>query len=686
MQATNTLGKYHIIRELARSNDIVYEAMDPSRGKRIALKELQVPPNLTGQARQERIQRFTREARAAARLQHTNIVRIHDHGQAQGRYYIAMEFLEGQSLRDVLRQRGALPLQEALRVVTAVADGLEFAHKHGVVHRDVKPDNVHLEPDGRVVITDFGIARLTFEPTLTAAGQIFGTPSYMSPEQVTGKEIDRRSDVFSLGVMLYEMVAGRKPFTGDSVVTITYNIINQEPPPVTGAPPGVDQIIRKALAKEPARRYNSAAEMAEDLRLVAQGRAPRHAAAPTRPAPPTGPAGRSNAAVAGSPARNGSLPPPAPPRSSTSPTSRAPQASAPRPGGPVPGARPMGAGAPLPPAATYGSRHAPAVPNPRPPAGFPGAMAPAPTTGGTAPHIPLHARPAARQQSGWDFKWFLGWLGVAIVVAGLVLLMVWASVSAYDKFQQNTGTLQTERRRTAADGAFRARRFDEALRLYAEVASGSRGERRVVALRNAATAGVELAQSQVKAGQGAAAEASARRALQLNPDSATAYVALGRALALQGRVDEAVAALDEAPSASERVSRSPAPDDEKRAQREAAGNAYLWKADILYKDGEKLVAQNPELARRRFMEVMRVAPNSNYSRNADSYLERLQQAAPVMAPAGSSPVPDAAASGGGNTPASIPPAAPDIEAALREAAPPQRPPGWDTGYQNWTPR
>lgn len=685
MQATNTLGKYHIIRELARSNDIVYEAMDPSRGKRIALKELQIPPNLTGQARQERIQRFTREARAAARLQHTNIVRIHDHGQERGRYYIAMEFLEGQSLRDVLRQRGALPLQEALRVVTAVADGLEFAHKNGVVHRDVKPDNVHLEPDGRVVITDFGIARLTFEPTLTAAGQIFGTPSYMSPEQVTGKEIDRRSDIFSLGVMLYEMVAGRKPFTGDSVVTITYNIMNVEAPPVTGAPPGIDQIIRKALAKEPARRYQSAAEMAEDLRLVVQGRPPRHASAPSPPPRSSSPAGRTPSAASRPSGTQGRGAGPAHPSPAPTPRS-APQPYPPRAGGPVPGARPIGAGAPLPPSATYGSRYTPGVPNPAPPAGFPGAAAPAPTAGGTAPHLPLHARPASRQQSGWDFKWFLGWLGVAIVVAGLVLLMVWASVTAYDKFQQNTASLQTERRREAADAAYREQRYDRALRLYTEVANGSRGERRVIALGNAAAAAVKLAEAQIKAGQGAPAEASARRALQCNPDSAAACVALGRSLALQDRVDEAIAALDQAAPAAERVNRSAAADEEKRVQREAANHAHLWKADILYKDGEKQAARNPELARRRFMEVMRIAPNSDYSRGADAHLQRLQYSAPAMAPAGANTNPGTADPGTGNPPANLPAFVPDLEAEIRNAAPPQRPSGWDPGYQNWVPR
>src|SRR5262249_32908350 len=187
---------------------------------------------LAGEQRRERVERFYREARAAGALTHANIVTVYEVGEESGRHFIAMEFLEGESLRDRLQRSSPLPLDEALRIAVAVADGLHFAHQHGVVHRDVKPDNVHLLPDGRVKITDFGIARITFEPTLTADGQIFGTPSYMSPEQVTGKGIDARSDIFSLGVMLYEMVAGRKPFTGDSVITITYNIMNMEPSPL----------------------------------------------------------------------------------------------------------------------------------------------------------------------------------------------------------------------------------------------------------------------------------------------------------------------------------------------------------------------------------------------------------------------------------------------------------------------
>lgn len=269
--STNTLGRYRIIRELARSNDIVYEAVDPGTGQRVAVKELQMPQNLVGQARRERIARFTREARAAAKLQHPNVVRILEHGQAGERYYIAMEFLQGLSLRDTLRNRGALPLQEALRITVAAAEGLEFAHLNGVVHRDVKPDNIHMEPDGRVVLTDFGIARLTFEPTLTADGQIFGTPSYMSPEQTLGLPVDARADVYAAGILLFELLAGVKPFRGRSPFETMH--LQREAPvpsfeevaPDRSVPPGVERVVRRALAKDRDERFRSATELAAAL-------------------------------------------------------------------------------------------------------------------------------------------------------------------------------------------------------------------------------------------------------------------------------------------------------------------------------------------------------------------------------------------------------------------------------------
>lgn len=264
--STNTLGKYEIIREIGRSNDIVYEALDPSINRRVALKELSVPPNVQGAQRRERIERFWREGKAAGKLAHPNIVTVYEVGQENDRYYIAMEFLEGQTLRDVIQSGGPLSLKDAISYSLQLCSALAYAHEHGVVHRDVKPENVQILPGGYAKLTDFGIARLMGESPITQDGQVFGTPSYMSPEQVAGKAIDARSDIFSLGVMLYEMVAGSKPFSGDSIVTVTYNIMNMEPPPPPGAPPWLVGIIRKAMAKDPNARYASADEMAEDLR------------------------------------------------------------------------------------------------------------------------------------------------------------------------------------------------------------------------------------------------------------------------------------------------------------------------------------------------------------------------------------------------------------------------------------
>lgn len=263
--STNNLGRYQIIREIGRSNDIVYEAVDPSINRRVALKELLVPPNLVGQQRRERVERFYREARAAGSLAHPNIVTIYEAGEDQGRHFIAMEFLEGQTLRSILDIEGNIPVDRAVEITKQVCAGLAYAHLKGVIHRDIKPDNIQILPGGHVKITDFGIARLMEEPTLTADGQVFGTPSYMSPEQVAGRPLDVRTDLFSLGVMLFEMLTGKKPFTGDTVVTITYNIMNQQimvPPTVQ---PYLERVILRALAKDPNQRYGTAEEMSADL-------------------------------------------------------------------------------------------------------------------------------------------------------------------------------------------------------------------------------------------------------------------------------------------------------------------------------------------------------------------------------------------------------------------------------------
>ncbi len=266
VSSNTVLGKYRIVREIARSNDIVYEAIDPTMARRVAVKELQLPPHLAGAQKRERIERFYREAKAAGTLSHRNIVTIHDVGQENDRHFLVMEYLEGQSLRDILQMQGALPLKETIEIALQLCDALAYAHSRGVVHRDVKPDNVHILPGGIVKLTDFGIARITAEPSITSQGQVFGTPSYMSPEQVASHTVDHRTDLFSLGITLYEMLSGRKPFTGDSVITITYNIMNMQPAMPVGLPGPLQQILQRALAKDPALRYQNAAMLAADLR------------------------------------------------------------------------------------------------------------------------------------------------------------------------------------------------------------------------------------------------------------------------------------------------------------------------------------------------------------------------------------------------------------------------------------
>lgn len=259
-----TLGKYQIIREIARSNDIVYEAYDPAMDRRVALKELNMPAGATDQQRKDRIERFERECRAGGRLAHPNIMTVYEFGEDNGRFYMAMEYLDGQTLRQEIDTRGALDPDRAVEIAIAVLKGLEHAHSNGVVHRDIKPDNIQLTSNG-VKITDFGIARLTFQPNLTMDGQVFGTPSYMSPEQVRGGEIDARSDVFSVGVVLYEMLTGQKPFTGDSVITITYAILNHQAPMLTQVSYSLQRVVEQALEKSSALRFSSAGEMADAL-------------------------------------------------------------------------------------------------------------------------------------------------------------------------------------------------------------------------------------------------------------------------------------------------------------------------------------------------------------------------------------------------------------------------------------
>ena len=285
----STLGKYQIIREIARSNDIVYEGYDPLMTRRVAVKELNMPIGATAPQAEDRIQRFKREAQAAGRLNHPNIMTVYDVEEDGGHLFMAMEYLDGGTLRAEIDGKGKLEPERAVEIARAVLAGLGHAHALGVVHRDIKPDNVQILSNGSIKITDFGIARLTFQPNLTMDGQVFGTPSYMSPEQVVGKEIDPRSDLFSVGVMLYEMLTGTKPFAGDSVVAITYAIMNREPEPLPeNVPWALGEAVRRALEKTPHLRFDDAATMSKTLE-EAMRPAPPPAAydpVPSTPAPP----------------------------------------------------------------------------------------------------------------------------------------------------------------------------------------------------------------------------------------------------------------------------------------------------------------------------------------------------------------------------------------------------------------
>jgi|GEM_PF-5699018 len=268
MDPQSRFGKYQLLELLGTGGmGAVYKAVDPHIGRTVALKLL--APGMQQNA--ELRERFLREARAAGRLQHPNIVVIHDLGEEAGELYIAMEFLEGETLAEQLKQRRSLPVPEAVEVMAQVAKGLHYAHERGVVHRDVKPHNIMITRDGLAKIVDFGIARAG-DQRLTKTGQVMGTVFYMSPEQINGRPLDGRSDVFSAGVVLYEMLTGRVPFEGESTGATMMKIIMEPTPPLRMlaplSPPELEKVVMTALAKQPDERYASAAAFAKALEGV----------------------------------------------------------------------------------------------------------------------------------------------------------------------------------------------------------------------------------------------------------------------------------------------------------------------------------------------------------------------------------------------------------------------------------
>ncbi len=265
----NQLGRYEITSELGQgAMGVVYAAKDPLIDRSVAIKTINL--SLAKEEKEEYEGRFYQEARAAGRLNHPNIVTIYDVGKSGDIAYIAMELLQGRELRDIMNEGVLLPVAQVLDIAIQVAQGLGYAHEHEIVHRDIKPSNIMVVRDGQVKITDFGIARMSSAAVRTQSGMVLGSPKYMSPEQVMGRDIDERSDIFSLGVMLYEMLTGQAPFNGDNVNTIMYQTLNAIPVPPNQINPAVpdmlDFILVKALAKSPEDRYQKAREFSDDLK------------------------------------------------------------------------------------------------------------------------------------------------------------------------------------------------------------------------------------------------------------------------------------------------------------------------------------------------------------------------------------------------------------------------------------
>jgi eukaryotic-like serine/threonine-protein kinase len=371
-------GRYQVVQKLgAGAFGTVFKVKDKILGRMLAIKTIRLEGlAAAGASLEELMNRFQREAQVSAQLKHPNIVTIYDIGEADGLSYLAMEFIDGVGLDRIIAQAGRLAVDRAAALGAQVADALDFAHRNRVVHRDIKPANIMVEPGDRVKVTDFGIAKVTESGDhLTMTGSLLGTPSYMSPEQARGGELDGRSDLFAVGCILYEMVTGQKAFRGDSITGLIFKIITEEPREVHELEPTVSEemvrVIKRALSKAPETRYQSGRELAEDLLALTHGAAlptvrssetdtarEMHAALPTMRSSPTV-AGAPPTAVArkapADPTRLMPTPPPADP-------TRLVGSGVPVPAAPPPAAPPVRAAAPAPRPAAPPARPAPPAP------------------------------------------------------------------------------------------------------------------------------------------------------------------------------------------------------------------------------------------------------------------------------------------------------------------------------------
>ena len=270
--APQKLGRYEIIEEIGKgAMGVVYLARDPLIGRQVALKTFRVGFSAKDQELAQFRSRFVREAQSAGILSHPNIVTIHDvvDEGGEGICFIAMEFVKGTNLKQLMQRPEPFGYDRVIDILSQIAEGLDYAHSRGVVHRDIKPANILIAQDGKVKITDFGIARLDTS-NLTMEGQLLGTPNYMAPEQIQGKEVDHRADIFSLGVVFYEMLTRKKPFQGENLTAVTHKIVYEPFTPVEefikDLPPGLTAVMTRCLEKDPNRRYPRAAEIAAELR------------------------------------------------------------------------------------------------------------------------------------------------------------------------------------------------------------------------------------------------------------------------------------------------------------------------------------------------------------------------------------------------------------------------------------
>ncbi len=268
------IGRYEILDKLGQgAMGIVYKAMDPNIGRIVALKTISQSATLPEAQKKEYAARFFREAKAAGSLQHPNIVTIYDMDEDEGTPYIAMEYVEGKSLSKMIEEQGRIPWNDAVAIIKATAEGLMYAHEKGIVHRDIKPDNILIDRNGRPVVTDFGIAHLQ-ESSLTRTGEVLGTPFFMSPEQILEGKLDARSDLFSLGVVFYLMLTGHRPFRGETISSICYHIVHTPPeqlPTDDSIPTHLMPILNKMLEKDPDRRYAGEKPLVADLEKALGG-------------------------------------------------------------------------------------------------------------------------------------------------------------------------------------------------------------------------------------------------------------------------------------------------------------------------------------------------------------------------------------------------------------------------------